>query len=41
MAQNNTIHIINCNVQEWLLPGSASGGRVYVEAEYVTEDYVE
>ncbi|WP_294737312.1 hypothetical protein [uncultured Flavobacterium sp.] len=40
MSIDNTIHILYCRVQQWNLSENLSA-RVYVEASYVTEDYVE
>lgn len=40
MAQNNTIHIINCNVPQYNV-APPSPARVYVVADYVEADYVE
>lgn len=40
MPQNNTIHIINCNVPQYTFLTPVVE-RVYVEADYVEADYVE
>lgn len=40
MPQNNTIHILDCNVPQYDV-SAYTQFRTYVSDDYVTEDYVE